>query len=285
MLQLAGGNLRMFGTASACEATNSQGGTPATKHSAMPYGLYISAEGAAAQSKRMEVLANNMANVDTPGFKRQLAVLQARHAEAIRQGLASPSSGTINDVGGGVEVPLTMTTFGQGVIERTQRPTDMAIEGEGFFMVQGEGTSKFLTRAGDFKINMEGMLVTQDGKPVLAEDGTPIQLDPTLPWAVSPQGVVRQDSYEAPLALVRPKHMADLVHEGTNLFRSLSTVENLEANERNIHTGYLELSGVRPTTEMMEMIEASRAFESNVRLIQNQDQAMGQLISRVMRQS
>ncbi len=68
----------------------------------MPYGLYISAEGALAQSQRMEVIANNLANLDTPGFKRELAVFQARYAEAIEQGRDYPGSGSINDVGGGV---------------------------------------------------------------------------------------------------------------------------------------------------------------------------------------
>ncbi len=91
-----------------------------TPHTIMTYGLYMSAEGAAAQAKRMEVLANNLANVDTPGFKRQLAVLQARHAEAILQGLDSPDSATINNVGGGVEIDGTLTDFSPGTLSNTR---------------------------------------------------------------------------------------------------------------------------------------------------------------------
>jgi len=68
----------------------------------MPYGLYLSAEGAHAQSKRLEVIAHNLANVDTVGFKRELALFQSRFAEAIEQGMVSPGTGAIEDVGGGV---------------------------------------------------------------------------------------------------------------------------------------------------------------------------------------
>lgn len=251
----------------------------------MPYGLYMSAEGASAQARRMEVLANNLANVDTPGFKRQLAILQARHAEAIRQGLAAPDSGSINDVGGGVEVPETATNFGQGTLRRTSVPTDMAIEGDGFFLVENEESEQLLTRAGNFRLTAAGQLVTQEDHAVLSADATPIQLAPGVPWNVSQQGIIRQGGNRIALAIVAPQFNADLVQQGENLFRSLSEPAAVPFGQRSVLGGYLELSGVKPTTEMMEMIEASRAFESNVQLIQHQDQMIGQLLSRVLRQN
>ena len=70
----------------------------------MPHGLYISADGAQAQIQRMEVIANNLANVETTGFKRELGIVQARYAEAAQQGLATPGSGSIDDLGGGVQL-------------------------------------------------------------------------------------------------------------------------------------------------------------------------------------
>jgi flagellar basal-body rod protein FlgF/flagellar basal-body rod protein FlgG len=248
----------------------------------MPYGLYLSAEGASAQARRMEVLANNLANVDTVGFKRQLAVLQARAAEAIRQGLSTPGSGSINDVGGGVEVPQTLTDFSPATFKQTGIATDLAIEGDGFFVVQGE-TERLLTRAGDFQLTPEGLLVTQEGQQVLSQDYSPVQLNPLLPLNVGDDGTVFQGGVAIPLAMVQPKFAADLVQQGVNTFRSLSEITPVAAEERQVRSGYLELSGVVPTTEMMEMIEASRAFESNVRLIQHQDQAIGNLLSRVLR--
>ena len=84
----------------------------------MPYGMYISAEGAKAQATRLETIANNLANVDTPGFKRDVTTFQARFAEAIDQGLDYPGSGSINDLGGGVAVASVLTDHSPGTMER-----------------------------------------------------------------------------------------------------------------------------------------------------------------------
>ncbi len=251
----------------------------------MQNGLYASAEGAAAQARRMEVISHNLANVDTPGFKRQLAVLQARHTEAILQGLDQEGSGSRNDIGGGVEIAETETDFGQGTLRQTGSPTDLAIEGNGFFVIDGGDSQRLLTRAGNFQLNSEGILVTQTGRPVLSQESTPIELAPGLPWSVGEDGVITQGASRIPLAVVEPAHMADLVHQGDNMFRAISSTTPVAASQRSVRSGYLELSSVKPATEMMEMIEASRAFESNVRLIQSQDQMVGQLLSRVLRQS
>ena len=128
----------------------------------MPYGLYVSAEGARAQSQRLETIANNLANVDTAGFKRELAVFQARYAEAIEQGHDYPGSGSVNDVGGGVMLRLTQTDFSPGPMKRTGAPTDLAIRSKGFFLVEKDG-QQYLTRAGNFRLTTEGNLVTQQG--------------------------------------------------------------------------------------------------------------------------
>jgi flagellar basal body rod protein FlgG len=214
--------------------------------------MYISAEGATAQARRMEVLANNLANVDTPGFKRQLAMLQARHAEAIAQGLDAAGSGSINDVGGGVAVRATETDFGQGTLRKTDVPTDMAIAGDGFFLVQGDDAQPLLTRAGNFRLTADGRLINQEGLAVLSQDSAPIQLLPGIPWDVSSQGVIRQGAAKIPLALVQPQSLADLAQQGENLFRPLGEPEAVPPGQREIRSGHLELSGVKPTTEMME---------------------------------
>ena len=92
---------------------DTQGGACAHR-SFMAYGMYISAEGAMAQSLRLETIANNLANVDTVGFKRDLALCQARLAEEAAMGLAPAGDGSINDVGGGVMVEATVTDFSPG---------------------------------------------------------------------------------------------------------------------------------------------------------------------------
>jgi flagellar basal-body rod protein FlgF len=249
----------------------------------MSYGLYISAEGAMAQSHRLETIANNLANVDSAGFKRDLAIFQARYAEEIAQGVDFPGSGSINDIGGGVMVAGTLTDYSAGTLKRTEIPTDMAIAGEGFFVVAKNGQN-YLTRGGNFLLDAAGNLTTQSGYPVLSEAGTPVVIDPALgPWQVNDDGGIQQAGGVTNLALMRPRSLADLVKAGENLFMPLAETEPVAPADRRIASGFLELSSVRPTTEMMEMIDASRAFEANVNMIRNQDQMFGTLLSRLMR--
>lgn len=247
----------------------------------MPYGLYLSAAGADVQSRRIEVLANNIANVDTTGFKRDLAVIQARHSEAIEQGEDTAGSGTINDISGGVFVSETVTDFAPGPLKQTGIKTHLAIDGEGFFVI-GQGDERLLTRAGDFNQNGSGQLVTQDGFPVLTSDGQPIVLDPTQPFRISPNGFVVQEGTQFELALVKPASSGDLVKVGQTRFRPLADPVPVMPDQRNVRSGYLEASGAQATVEMMELIEASRVFESNVRMIQTQDEALDALINRVL---
>ncbi len=249
----------------------------------MPYGLYISAEGARAQSRRMEVLTNNLANVDTIGFKRELAIFQSRYAEAIQRGQDEAGSGSINDVGGGVMLQETETDFSPGPMKRTQVPTDMAIEGDGFFVAQ-KGDTTYLTRAGNFRLNVRGELVTQQDFSVMSDTGSPIVIDPANgPWTVTPQGTIRQPGMEQNLAMVKTASRGDLAKFGENLFRPLAETLPLSPENRRVASGYLETSGVQPTTAMVELIETTRAIETNVNMMQTQDQMTGNLLNRVLR--
>ncbi|MEX1224918.1 MAG: flagellar basal-body rod protein FlgF [Pirellulales bacterium] len=247
----------------------------------MAYGMYVSAEGAQAQAKRLEVLSNNLANVDTPGFKRDLTVFQARYAAATARGHDYHGSGSINDLGGGVQVAGTVTEFGTGPLKQTGVPTDMAIEGEGFFVIRRENQD-YLTRAGDFRLDTNGKLVSQHGDEVLSSEGEPITIDPELPWYVTSTGQIVQAGSATELAVVRPQSLGDLVKVGERMFSALADTSIVEEGERRVQSGFLELSGVNPTTSMVELIETSRAFEANVNMIKFQDQALGNLIGRLL---
>lgn len=249
----------------------------------MPYGLYIAAEGAHAQAKRLEVIANNLANVDTPGFKRQLAIFQARYAESIEQGEDFPGSGSINQIGGGVMVRETPTDFAPGPLHRTEVPTDVALEGKGFFWVEKDG-QRFLTRAGNFRLSSRGELVTQQGYLVLGEDGMPIVLpQPTQPFQINSAGQIVQGGFRRALAVVQPAAGDSLQRVGENLFRTQSEPESVPAHQRQVLQGFLERSGVRPPLEMLELIETSRLIEANLNLVKLQDQILSGLVQRLLR--
>jgi len=250
----------------------------------MPYGLYISAEGANAQSIRLDAISNNLANVETVGFKRELAIIQARSAEAISRGLMMPGRGGPEDLGGGVKVRETKTDFSEGPMKYTKEPSHLAIHGEGFFQVK-KGDEKFLTRAGNFQVTARGELITPQGYAVLNDSGQPVALNPDEPkFEFSDSGELRQPgSSPQKLAIVKPESLDVLTKHGENLFRCPTAVQPIPDSQRQVAAGYLEASAVRPTLEMTSMIEASRIFEANVNMIKTQDQMLGSLISQVLR--
>jgi flagellar basal-body rod protein FlgF/flagellar basal-body rod protein FlgG len=249
----------------------------------MYYGLYMSAAGAHAQSSKVEVLSNNLANVNTVGFKRELALLQARDSEAIERGLAQRGTGAIEDVGGGVRMNATYTDFSPGTMQLTHIPSDLAIDSPNTFFQVQHGNQKLLTRAGNFHVSNEGLLVTAAGDPVLGSDGGQIELDPALPFRFLPGGAVEQAGERIELALLRPKKVSLLQKAGENLFSADRAAELAPAEERLVRSGYLEMSSVNPVDEMVELITASRAYEANVRIIQQHDTATSELISRMLK--
>jgi flagellar basal body rod protein FlgG len=249
----------------------------------MYYGLYTSAAGAQAQSQKVEVLSNNLANVNTVGFKRELALLQARDSESIERGLSRRGTGSLEDVGGGVRMNATFTDYSPGTMQLTHIPTDVAIDAPNtFFLVQND-KQKVLTRAGNFHLSNEGTLVTASGDPVLSSDGSVIQIDPSLPFRFLPGGTIEQAGEQTELALIRPKQVSQLQKAGENYFTVEKPTDLTPSEDRNVKVGYVEMSGVNPVEEMVELIAASRAYEANIRIIQQHDTATSELISRMLK--
>jgi flagellar basal body rod protein FlgG len=250
----------------------------------MYYGLYMSAAGAHAQSQHVEVLSNNLANADTVGFKRELTLLEARDSEAIERGLDFRGSRSANDVGGGIRFAATATEFRVGKFRQTGNATDFALETPGTFFAVQRGKEQLLTRAGNFQVGVDGTLLTQENDPVLASDGSPIEIDPELPWRVLPGGVIVQAGDAIEIGIFKPNDLNSLRKIGQNYFSAPGKPpQPVLPEERAVRGGYEELSAVNPVEEMVELIAASRTYESNVRMIQQHDQATSQLINRMLR--
>lgn len=252
----------------------------------MYYGLYTAAAGANALSQKVEVLSNNLANVDTVGFKRELALLHSRDAEAIERGEDYRGSRSRNDLGGGVDFAATATEFRLGTFKPTGIDTDFALENpKQFFLVQ-RGDQQLLTRAGNFQFNNEGLLQTGEGDNVLTQDGAPIQIDPRIPWEMLPGGRIHQAGDVRELGIRQPTNMNDLQKIGQNYYRNQTDrFETITPDARRVRTGFQEVSGVNSLSEMTELIATSRAYEINVRMMQTHDQVTGSLISRMLRVS
>lgn len=250
----------------------------------MYYGLYLSAAGAHSQSQKLEVLSNNLANVDTVGFKKELALLESSDSEAIQKGLDRRGSRSLNDVGGGVELNQTATDFQVGTLRSTGIPTDFALESPNAFFVAQRGSEQLLTRAGNFRVSPDGRLLTQHGDAVLSSDNTPIELDPTRPWRSLPGGIIEQGGDQHELAVRKASDLSQLVKAGENYFSPpAGGAPPAPAEERRVRQGFIEMSSVNPVQEMVELIAASRTYETNIRMIQHHDSMTGSLVNRLLK--
>ncbi|MBW3542023.1 MAG: flagellar hook-basal body protein [Planctomycetes bacterium] len=253
----------------------------------MLYGLYLSAQGAAAQHARLDVVGNNLANASTGAFKRDLAVLAAHPpAEANRHG--PPLPGELQNVTGGVLFDATATDFSPGALDETGGTWDLALAGPGFFRV-GDGRQEFLTRDGRLAVNDRGEVVTADGRfNVLAGGGRPLVVPADATNAeVAHDGTVSatlpggQRVLVGRLDLVEPRPGGPLTKIGHGLYHAPGPL--VAAEGAGVRQGFVEASNVRPVAEMMQMIEATRALETNVNMIRFQDEALGRLLAATAR--
>jgi flagellar basal body rod protein FlgG len=250
----------------------------------MIYGLYLSAQGTQIQTVRQEIVANNLANASTTGFKRDLLTAQAHLPFDSQQGKRTWLAGNLDNLPGGVTSGGTSTDFSQGDLTRTQAPFDIALQGNGFLKV-ANGKETYLTRNGQLAIGSQNQLVTRDqGYTVLSAGGSPLAgLDPNLPIDVHPDGMVAQGDNEiGKLAIVEPQKYTELTKTGRNMFLASGRLSPVKS-ETIVKQGYLEDSGVRPVASMMELIESSRTVEANVNMIKTQDESLDRLLQSLPR--
>src|SRR5688572_37677 len=164
----------------------------------MLYGLYLSATGVITSSHKQDVVANNLANSESVGFKRDIATFQERLTEAAARGRPGMSNRMLEALGGGIFASPTIVDARQGELEATGNPMDVAIEGNGFFAVVDKGQSR-LTRNGQFAVDRQGRLILSngEGQPVLDPKGKPIRLMPGLPTSISNDGTITQGGLPA----------------------------------------------------------------------------------------
>jgi len=245
----------------------------------MIHGLYFSAAGALVQDSRMDVIANNVANTSTPGFKADFALFMQRSHEAIEKGLMKYTDPVFRDrVGGGVFLRATRTSFEKGVTEHTENPFDVAIDGDGFFAVS-DGNETYYTRNGGFTLASDGGLKTANGRyDVLSSSGVPIKLDTTLPLTIHRSGDLEQGGViVGKLGVARFKDLNKLRKFGRTLFKDTGAF-NVTLGEGRVSQGYLERSNVDAVSAMTDLIEASRMFEANMRILQMQDGTLARLM-------
>lgn len=255
--------------------------------------LWSGASGMNSQQTNMDVVSNNLANVNNSGFNRSRAEFEDllyANLERPRQdvnGVRSTPAGI--QVGHGARVSSILKDFEQGALEETNSDFDVAIEGNGFFVIQN-GDEELYTRTGNFKLDAEGFIVTPDGRRLLdGPGGDEIEIDEGITEImIEANGVVNVETTEddelqeiAQIQLADFLNPAGLEAMGENNFRATTASGEVqegipgEDGMGNLRQGFLESSNVNVAEEMVNMIKAQRAYEINSQSIQTSDEMMG----------
>ncbi len=232
--------------------------------------LYVGLSRQMTLQRALDITANNIANMDTAGFKAESLMVQA---DAETPALA-PATQPINYVlDNGVA-----RNFGQGSLEQTGNPLDVAIEGSGFFTIQTASGARY-TRDGRFTVDPTGRLTDKQGDPVLDAGGSPITLDPKNGLAsIAKDGTVSQTTPQGQsvqvgkLGVVRFTDLTALTKEGDNLYSAAGGQTPNPAPDAQIHQGTVEKSNVQQVAEITRLIDITRAYERVTQMIsQTQD--------------
>jgi len=280
-------------------------------------GWYTAASGMRAQQWRLDAVANNLANVDTDGYKRDVAAFKAFPELLIRRqdddGVykipfgSADAAPIVGKMGMGVELNELFTNFDQGEPKETSSDFDIMLDGKGFFAVATPWGERY-TRNGSFVLGKEGFLETKEGYPVLGENG-PIRVKANnfqvdkdgrifinAAYPDDPELLIGREANQwedtvllDTLKLVEFDIDRYLEKQGSSLYRESQTsgpaMVMLEGQRPKVLQGFIESSNVDPIVEMVQMIEVNRAYEANQKVIQTEEAALGTLINQVMKMS
>lgn len=269
----------------------------------MNLGIYSAASGMLTQWHAIDTVSNNLANVNTTGFKKDEVLfksfperLMSRFYDNV---VKIPNSSydkapLVGKIGTGVEVNKIITRFekrdGESIIpfKKTEHKFDLALDGEGFFVVQTDQGERY-TRAGAFTVNQEGILVDMNGFAVLGEEG-PIQVG-QADFKVDEAGrvAIKNDLAQewqpaGQLRLVDFYDKRGLVKQGKNYYLHTDEAgERIRPENIKVIQGYLEGSNVNPVTEMTKLIEIQRTYEACQKAVQTEDQILGRAVNDIVR--
>ena len=241
----------------------------------MVNGLYTSASAMLAQTENLEAIAGNLANLSTPGYKRDVPAFSSQLQYLLENppGL-QPADTTPPEI----VQPSIAIDLSDGNLRRTDNPCDLGLQGPGFLVVQrAEGEA--YTRSGAFSLDRDGNLVTHSGQMVLGENG-PINITGEK-WSVSPRGEVMVDGAAASRLRLVEIPASSLQRIGDGLMLSSSEPTRLDWSQTEVRQGYLEQSNANVMWEMVSLIAALRTFEANQKLIQAQDETLNQAVNQV----
>lgn len=250
-------------------------------------GLYTAYTGMTNEQHRMDVLTNNLANVTTVGFKKEGTTSQSfQDILAYRIKDNSVNSRLAYRLGNnnpGVKIGEDYVDYTEGSYRITDNTYDLALDGDGFFAIEftnkaGETSTKY-TRAGQFTLNREGYLVTEEGDYVLDVRNNRIRIDMLQDSLIREDGTILQNGAEvAQIGVFDFEDYNYLDRYGETYFEPIAGAEAYLTNNVQIHSGYLEMSNVSSVQEMVNLIAINRQYESNQKVIQTLDSTLEQAV-------
>lgn len=252
----------------------------------MSNALYIGATAMQAQQAHVDAIANNLANVNTPGFKKG----RVNFSDLVVKGAVPQAGGvdgspSLNAAGVGVHVAAMARVFEAGEMKKTDQPMDIAIVGEGFIELSMADGSRAYARGGTLKVNVDGLLATEAGIPLkpgipVPDNAEAVQIgaDGRVRIRLSGQAVAAEAGQ---LEVVRFNNPQGLLPQGANVYRASESSGDpigARAGEDGIGTiaqGFLEGSNVKLLQEMVDLMVAQRAYEAGVKVVQASDEMLG----------
>jgi flagellar basal-body rod protein FlgF len=241
-------------------------------------GVYIAASGMLAESQRQDVIANNLANATTTGFRRSVTTATP-FAETLLSNMQAQGAPGIGTLTRGAQLQGTALLETQGPLRATGNPLDLALVGGAYFTIETEAGRRY-TRDGSMQLSAEGQLVTGAGETVMGTAG-PITLTRGAPVTVAADGTITQDGQ------VRGRLLLTTLAAGTAQSEGGTRVNGTPgaADGTRVRQGHIEGSGVNVVSEMVELIRTMRSFEANQKAVQSHDEALQQSVGRVGRVS
>lgn len=242
-------------------------------------GLYLATDGMLTQERRIDVVIHNLSHAETVGFKEDKLLTQSFEDQMVARvyGYDTRHATPIGPFSSGVFLDETTTLFTPGPFEETGLDTDLAIEGDGFFVVTTPKGPRY-TKAGHFTVSAEGYLVTPEGYTVQGQQG-PIQTN-GQPFSVDQNGLVRTVNGTSQLQLVRFADLSALRKEGENLYSSQTAPEQGGVMVRQ---GFLEQSNVDLADQVTNLILIQRQYELNQRVLRLMDERLGHSVNEIAR--
>lgn len=238
--------------------------------------LRVSESGMLAQQNKIEIVANNLANASTPGFKRMLTTFQAVDPAAPGFAGQVPQPGQVDVMVPGSLLRITSAPdLSPGPWIATGNDLDVVLDGEGMFVVQTADGERY-TRNGSFTVSPDDKLTTRTGDPLMGEGG-PIEIPPASTVEIALDGTVRANGDEVGrLRVVRPGSALDLTPDGDTTFALRPGAEAPRPIEEGarVQAGFLEGSNTNPVSELVSMITAQRIFEAGQRVLSAADDTL-----------